>query len=327
MTHNLAIAQVGAAHGRAPGYLIVGGQYKVFGAATCGRRSGNVVPCRPNLPRYNGLWLARGQSWRYMASSAGQLRPSGLSAEDLARRADAATTAGTAQWRHARWLFNGTHSGCVERRSRLWASMAYLNTCEFDGRLSLVRHGDQLLLYARANPAIHGQRYVQMAASDDDGRTWGPFAFVSIAEYAYPEGDVYFFAVSPNPVHAGSLLALYPLAHRFRGCIGLSASTDGLHWSAPTPLLRCAVHGERAVHHPAQGWVREGESSVALFVHENVPGVTSDHTPTREQMATFPYLKLPRPRLVRHTIPSDALLRWTLSALRPENMSHGTLPT
>ena len=111
-----------------------------------------------------------------------------------------------------------------------------------------------------------------------------------------------------------SLVALFPLAHKFRGCIGLAASRDGRHWSAPTPLYRCAVHGERAVHHPAQGWVRDGES-VALFVHENVPGVTSDVTPTAAQMKEFPYLKLPRPRLVRHTIPAAALRKWADEAL------------
>ena len=220
-----------------------------------------------------------------------------------------------------------------------------------------------------------------MVSSDDDGRTWGAFSFVSIAEYDYAQGDVYFFVVAPNPAHEGSLLALFPLAHKFRGCIGLAASVDGLHWSAPTPLLRCAVHGERAVHHPAQGLVSDGDS-VVMFVHENVPGVTSDHTPTAAQMVQFPYLKLPRcacqnargqrrrvvlprslpshrlvalsarrahaprdtmrpdtlpsslvtpfplrPRLVRHTIPRNVLRDWTLSALRPENMSSGPPPT
>ena len=264
MTHNLAIASASASDGDAVGgggggYLIVGGQYKLRGAARCGKRSGNVVPCRPNLPAYNGLWMARGQSWRFMKPSAAQIQiRAATSGEELAKRSEDAQAAGEAQWADARWLFNGTHAGCVERRSRYYASMAHLNTCEFDGRLSLVSFGGRLLLYARANPATHGQRYVQVSASDDGGCTWGAFAFVSIAEYSYAQGDVYFFAVSPNPAHPGSLLALFPLAHKFRGCIGLAASTDGLHWSAPTPLLRCAVHGERAVHHPAQGLVREG---------------------------------------------------------------------
>ena len=114
-----------------------------------------------------------------------------------------------------------------------------------------------------------------------------------------------------------TLLALLPLAHKFRGCIAIAASVDGVRWSAPTPLLRCAVHGERAVHHPAQGFVHvPHEGVVALYVHENVAGVTSDITPTAAQMQQFPYLKLPRPRLVRHTLPVAALRRWTEEALR-----------
>ena len=330
MTHNLAIASTDAGAGAGGGsgggyrYLIIGGQFKLAGAARCGRRSGHEVPCYPSkaaLPPYNGLWTARGRSWRYTAPGTAPIS-TGAGGEELAR----ASTSVPTQWLEARWLFNGTHAGCVERRSRFYASMAHLRTCEFDGRLSLVRFGHRLLLYARTNPATHGQRYVQMTASDDGGRTWGRFSFISIGEYDYAQGDVYFFVVMSNPAHAGSLLALFPLAHKFHGCIGLAASTDGMHWSAPTPLLRCAVHGERAVHHPAQGLVVEG-SSVAFYVHENVAGITSDHTPTAMQMVAFPYLKLPRPRLMRHTVPLEALRSWTLSALRPENMSTGPLPT
>ncbi len=60
--------------------------------------------------------------------------------------------------------------------------------------------------------------------------------------------------------------------------------------------------------------VRSG--SVAIYVHENVPGVTSDITPTSSQMREHPYLRLPRPRLVRHTIPLTALRQWTDEALK-----------
>lgn len=75
------------------------------------------------------------------------------------------------------------------------------------------------------------------------------------------------------------------------------------------------------------GWIELCGRSVAIYVHENVPGVTSDLTPTAQMMAAYPYLKLPKPRLVRHTIPTEVLRSWTLSALRPENMSSGALPT
>jgi hypothetical protein len=116
-------------------------------------------------------------------------------------------------------------------------------------------------------------------------------------------------------VHNGSLLALYPLVHKFRGCIAVSASTDGLRWSAPTPLLSaCAVHGERTVDHPAQGFVREGES-VSMYVHENVPGTTSELFFNDVLMRFHPYLKLPPPRLVRYTMPAQALRKWTRGVL------------
>lgn len=82
-------------------------------------------------------------------------------------------------------MFNGTHDGCIEKRSRFYASMAHLGTCEFDGRLSLVHLGSELRLYARANPAVHGQRFVQTVASRDGGQTWGRFEFVRLAEYEY----------------------------------------------------------------------------------------------------------------------------------------------
>ena len=72
--------------------------------------------------------------------------------------------------------------------------MAHLGTCEFDGRLSLVNFRNVLRLYARANPAVHGQRFVQTVASYDEGRSWGRFEFVRIDEYDHAQGDVYFFA-------------------------------------------------------------------------------------------------------------------------------------
>ena len=49
--------------------------------------------------------------------------------------------------------------------------------------------------------------------------------------------------------------------------------------------------------------------------------------PTPAQMAQFPYLKLPRPRLMRYTLPAAALLRWTLRALRSVNASSGAAPS
>ena len=48
--------------------------------------------------------------------------------------------------------------GCVERRDAATRDFAYLlpNVCEYDGRLSLVARGAELLLYTRSNPASRG---------------------------------------------------------------------------------------------------------------------------------------------------------------------------
>ena len=67
----------------------------------------------------------------------------------------------------------------------------------------------------------------------------------------------------------------------------MAASRDGLHWSPPTPLQRCAVHGERTVHHPASGFLLDGDE-VAIFIHENVPGVTADVTPSTAELRASP---------------------------------------
>lgn len=259
--------------------------------------------------------MARGASWQFAPPGRLPLRASRLGTLSGDELAAATEAAGSSQWRSPRWLFNGTHRGCLERRSRFYASMAHLGTCEFDGRLSLARFGGRLWLYARANVAEHGQRFVQATSSADEGATWSAFSLISISGYEMAQGDVYFFVVSANPALPGSLLALFPLAHQFRGCIGLAASADGLRWSAPTPLLRCAVHGERAVHHPAAGLVVDGDE-VAIFVHENVPGTTTDGLPTTAELKAYPYLKTGRTRLMRHTIPAKDLRRWTMAALR-----------
>lgn len=309
LTHNLALTRDD--DGR---YLAVGGQFKVNGAARCGKHVGNSIPCHGSLPDYNGLWFAQSNELHFVQRGAPQISTR-LSTSDLARRSDAVNAAGQSSWANgAHWIFNGTHPGCVERRTRQFASMARLGSCEFDGRLSLVRFRGELRLYARANPAMHGQRYVQTVASVDGGATWGRFQFVSVEQYDFAHGDIYFFAVSANPVHNDSLLALYPLVHKFRGCVAISASADGLRWSAPTPLLSCAVHGERTVHHPAQGFVHEKES-VSFYVHENVPGTTSDVAVLGKKLDFHPYLRLPPSRLVRYTMPAQELLQWTRVAL------------
>jgi hypothetical protein len=154
------------------------------------------------LPEFNGVWLARGNSWAFAQSGKGGISTQ-LSAEELAQRSDAMSQAGESTWASSvRHIFNGSAPGCTERRTRQHAPMAYLGQCEFDGRLSMVRFRGQLRLFARANPAVHGERFVQTVSSSDGGVTWGRFSLVTIEEYDHAQGDIYFFAgerMPPSP--------------------------------------------------------------------------------------------------------------------------------
>ena len=75
----------------------------------------NLVPCRPNLPAYNGLWMARGRSWRFVEAGAEQI-PTKLPGEALAARSEAASARGAAQWAGARWLALWAETGAKGAR-------------------------------------------------------------------------------------------------------------------------------------------------------------------------------------------------------------------
>ena len=66
------------------------------------------------------------------------------------------------QWGKMRLLFDGTDPGCIERRDTTRMPWVFPGACEFDGRLSLVEHRNELLLYVRANIASRGRRFVQV---------------------------------------------------------------------------------------------------------------------------------------------------------------------
>ena len=219
------------------------------------------------------------------------------------------------QWRGKRVALRGSHPGCIERRDRKRLVWLMPDTCEFDGRLSLVPFNGSLLLYARANMASHGQRFAQVTRSHDDGQTWARFEPIEIAGYAHSEGDVYFWAAQPNPVHARSLLATFPLVHHLAGCVGLSLSLDGVRWSRVTPLLACDAVGERALAHPASpAMVREGDT-IHVYVHESVPGASVDAWTPKELYTDWRNRERPG-RLARYSLPTSALERWTRRALR-----------
>jgi hypothetical protein len=114
-------------------------------------------------------------------------------------------------WSSLTHVINGSHAGCVEQRSQARMPWVSRGVCEYDGRLSLVFHEHApptsksssgrgaFLLYARANIAAHGSRFVQVTRSSELV-TWSPFTLVEMEDYSPTEADMYFFSAQNNPV-------------------------------------------------------------------------------------------------------------------------------
>ena len=282
LSHNLAILPHKGV------YLIVGGTHNWI--------KGYRAPFRE--PWNNGIYIARGSSW-CLEHTCQQLRLDVDSFPSWNRS--------EVQWQGLRKLMNGSHPGCVEVRTTHRGGL-----CEFDGRLSLVHFKNQFLLYARANAGFRNPkgmngRFVQVTSSTDL-ESWSPFELVGLPGWSMHTNstslsNIYFFGVQQNPVHANSLLAVYPLTHLGKGCIAMSISDDGLRWSRPAPLHASAVdtYRVRTTIHPASpGLVRLGEH-VFLYLHMNVPGVTNARG---------------APKLVRFAVSVAELHEWSISVLR-----------
>lgn len=262
----------------------------------------------PGTPR-RGLWMMRGSSWRYDANEDGShwLTPVGGVNEPA-----------KSPWRDKQLVIDGHHPGCVEKRepssSGDFFHLLPGGVCEYDGRLSLVSFQNELLLFTRSNPAARGSRHVQVTRSSDDGSVWSPFQQVHLDGYS-GGGDIYFFAVQVNPVHEQSLLAVFPIVHRIRGCIAVATSMDGVRWTKITPLLSCSIYGERTMDQPAlPAMVRRG-NEVWLYVHEEVPGITIDRATPRFAYAQMAANEKPS-QVVRYSFSCSKLANWTQSALR-----------
>ena len=236
LTHNLAIAHLNGS------YYVAGGRY----------RPDENVP-----KRELGIWISSSKTWRYNAhggegaivgdaSARGRLW---LSAQDglLSVKGDRGVTS---SWVRPHIALEGQQPGCIERRNLTHVGVP-AGACEFDGRVSLAHYQGKFWLYARANLARRGQRFVQVASSQDT-RVWSRFELIRLRGYAPTHGDIYFFAAQANPVDtARSMVAVFPLVHRAHACICVAFSRDGVRWSAPRPLRRCEAAGERSINQPA----------------------------------------------------------------------------
>ena len=217
----------------------------------------------------------------------------------------------TSQWAPPRRMLDGRHAGCVERANRAvprgWN--VGQGVCEFDGRLSLVHFDGQWQLFTRANVKI-GSRFVQRTTSKDLN-AWEPFAPIALADYNALSNNIYYFAVQVNPVDNASLVAVFPLVHRYKsehpygGCIAISCSHDGLTWSSPVPLVSCPRldrYNERTMSAPVAGLIRTSWT-IDYYVQHNVP----------EQEP--PDFLQPRARIVRHQIPIEQFRAYSQMAL------------
>lgn len=290
--HNYALLQDGG------GYLLVGGMHN--------RHSANL-----------GVWMLRGKSWKWSEE------PTLLAPKYKARGMfnPLPLPDGGGGW-EGRIILNGSHPGCVERRDASQMRWLLAGVCEFDGRLSLAHHRGEYLLYTRANVYAHGHRFVQLTTSTDSVR-WRPFELLQINGYSPLQGDIYFFAVQPNPVHNGSLLAIFPISHQLRGCIAISLSLDGKRWSRVRPLLGCGLRGERTTDHPLAGGVvlgKEGDR-VHFWVQHNVPLISVDRA---QPAAVSHWLERHPPgasTIMRYSVPCAVLGRWTSAALHELNLT------
>ena len=161
------------------------------------------------------------------------------------------------EWSTPRLVLDGSSSsGCVERRSRVGPS------CEFDGKLSVVRWQGRTWLFARANVAECGGRHVQVTWSADGVSGWARWQLLQFCEGSVPLGasasNIYFFAVRPL---GDRLVAFFPAVLSRRGTQqapegGLYASTseDGIEWRRPERLIASRVLPEwRTADYPVDG--------------------------------------------------------------------------
>ena len=327
LKHNLALLRHGGA------MLAAGGTGRTDGGG--GTSIARTTKSFASLPRF-----ARSPSRAYDSAS------------DWALALAASRHFGAAShhfWAEARPLVNSSHPGCVENRTDVSFGMGSskqliieasrtgwkTGQCRYDGRLSLAHHNGRFWLYARAN-VFQGGRAVQVTSSAD-GVTWAPFKLISVADYnpfdrtdPKSEPNMYFFAVEKNPVAQDSLIALFPLIHNRSACVAMSCSRDGVHFSRPTPLLRCMPDTRHAtpLYHPVAGLVKRRES-IWFYVHRYVPNLKfgpeaiksfcSKGLRLRECSNSSNYQGVRAfdealsPRITRHDVPAAALMAWTVA--------------
>eukprot|EP00966_Prymnesium_polylepis_P096893 2244976-Prymnesium_polylepis.1 len=150
---------------------------------------------------HRGIWIARSPTVWFARGD----RHASLGASPPAA---AATAGSSVSWSELRFIIGGKHEGCIERRDASRMTWLVPSVCEYDGRLALVIFKGRYFLFARANPAASGQRFVQLTTSTDSF-VWSTFRMIHIAGYNHTEGNVYFWGAQVCvPCNAGSCFAV-----------------------------------------------------------------------------------------------------------------------
>ena len=230
-----------------------------------------------------GVVFAQGRSHRFSAR--------GLAPTPLPGVGGAPYYAQPSQWRAVRTLFDGRHPGCVEGRRAdhdvglsklLNATPESRLACELDGRISAVEFSGRTWLYARANPALSGQRFVQVTSSADLHK-WAPFSSASTATAWKTETST---SLRCSAIRLLPHTRLCRWSGLPRSCTEVRAASGSPPPSTPCDGRRryrcCAAAptratdpfhpGHRATHQPAAGMLQRGDR-VLIFVHEFVSGI------------------------------------------------------
>ena len=315
LSHNLAVLRLDAADE----YVLMGGMQdfglgkdRTFGwLEPAGARWG---PYLANPRKQSGIRMVHGVGWPERCSRSERRKLCVLNHTNPSGELLAWPT------RPEVVIHGDSPTGCIDRRPEHTGYPVVVG-CEFDGRLSLVHRRvlgqRRFYLYARANLAervMVGGRWVQVSQSWD-AKSWEPWMPVYILGLPAAESDIYFFLVEDNPVHDGSLIALFPLSQAPDGCIAMAFSEDGIVFSRPYSLIRSHLGWRTSVadgsgpvewrvqDHPAAGIFKaEGTDEVHFYVHHAVHGV-SVGTKSRSYLA-------------RYSMPAHVLRRFTEDGLR-----------
>ena len=170
-------------------------------------------------------------------------------------RTSSPATAPPLLWSTPRLVLTGDpeQTGCVD-------AVREGPSCEYDGKLSVVRFQRSTLLFTRSNLAHGGGgRHVQLTRSADGVQEWSRFEQLQIAGVTHgaPEVNIYFLAVRVMRGRRARLLGIFPgsLGGRLGSGVFSSTSADGVHWSTPRKLLSSVAEDGRTRDYPVDGAV------------------------------------------------------------------------